>query len=188
MGIVYLAALILGFGILAVQMAFAGHGDAAEHGDGGHGAEHHGDKDAGSAAGAVAIFLSLRFWTFAALAFGLSGSLLHHFGLASFGLTLALASVAGLSSGLFAALAFRAAVRLGTSTRADASSAVGTVGRVLVGCSKGQVGQVRIELGGSSVDFMATTDEDELRKGELVLVEEMRGAVAHVGKRPPELV
>jgi membrane protein implicated in regulation of membrane protease activity len=187
MGIVYLAALIVGLGTLVVQLAFAGHGDA-DHGDHGHGDADHGDKHAGSATGAVAIFLSLRFWTFAALAFGLSGSLLHHFALASSGVVLALASIAGLGSGLFAALAFRAAARLGTSTRADASSAVGGIGKVLVACSKGRVGQVRIELGGSSVDFLATTDEDELQKGERVLVEEMRGAVAHVGRPPRELI
>src|SRR5262245_29149243 len=80
MGIVYLAALILGGGTILLQLLAGGDGhDGADadgdHGDqGGHGG--HGD------AGLVPIFLSLRFWTFGLLGFGLAGSLLHYLGLA----------------------------------------------------------------------------------------------------------
>src|SRR5690606_35195556 len=65
--------------------------------------------------GLVAVFLSLRFWVFASLGFGLSGTLLHY--LSSVGAipTFIAAVVLGLTSGLSAALAFRALKRMSSS-------------------------------------------------------------------------
>jgi membrane protein implicated in regulation of membrane protease activity len=178
---VYLIALLIGLGILLAQIVI-GSGD----GHGGHGGGSHGHGEA-IADDAVALFLSSRFWIFFALAFGLSGSLLTFFALAP-NLSVALiASVAGVVSGLFAALAFRAARRLAVTTSASASEAIGSTGRVLIPCAKGKVGQVRIALKGQTVDLMATTDEDEIARGDEVLIEDMRGEVAHVSPRPHEL-
>ncbi len=67
------------------------------------------------------------------------------------------------------------------------SQAVGQIGKVLVPLEKRQLGQVRVELGGSSVDLMATTDEALLARGEEVLIDEVNGGVAHVSRRPDEL-
>jgi membrane protein implicated in regulation of membrane protease activity len=185
MGLVYLAALVVALGALLLPTILGGHGaDPGHDVDAGHDADGHA---AGHGEPIVALFLSLRFWSFAALGFGLSGTLLHAFALAGPAGVLALACGAGLASGLFAALAFRALRRTSTGAAALESGAVGRVGRVVVGCSRGRVGQIRVELSGQSVDLMATTDEDEIARGEPVLVSEVRGGVAHVVRRPPEL-
>lgn len=175
---VYLGALVVGLGILLAQMVMGSDHDhpGLEHG---HGAPIADD--------AVALFLSSRFWIFFALAFGLSGSLLTFFALASALVVGCLAGGSGLVSGLFAALAFRALRRMSVSTSASASEAIGTMGRVIVPCSKGRVGQVRVALKGQSVDLMATTDEDEIARDEEVLIDDMRGEIAHVSPRPHEL-
>jgi membrane protein implicated in regulation of membrane protease activity len=175
---VYLAALVVSLGVLVAQAVMGDH----------HGAHGHGGDHAAVADDAVALFLSSRFWIFFALAFGLSGALLTWFALASPGAVGAIAGAAGAAGGLFASLAFRALRRASISTSADAREAAGQVGRVLIACGQGRVGKVRIELKGQSVDLMATTDaEGGLARGDDVLVESVRGEVAHVSARPKEL-
>lgn len=190
MGLVYLGALVASLGILVLQLVLGGKDvDAAAHGLDHEGLDgNHLGKDLAQAdAGVVALFASTRFWIFAALGFGLSGSLIHYLALAGVVATAIIAGGAGLSSGLFAALAFRAVRRASVSTTAQTAGAAGRVGKVLVACSPGKVGQIRVELVGSSVDLMATTDEEEIPRGADVLVVEVRGEVAHVAKRPTEL-
>jgi membrane protein implicated in regulation of membrane protease activity len=199
MGLVYLFALVVGLGTLLVQIAMGLKGDAHAEGEpeleaGGHGdhAGPAGSKDIGKAvdsgeAGALSLFLSTRFWIFAALAFGMSGSLIHVFELAGTIATFVIAGLTGIGSGLFAVLAFRAIKRAANTTISHASDAVGQVGRVLVACGKGRKGQVRVELRGHSVDLLATTDDEAISRGELILVEDVQGGVAHVSRRPPEL-
>jgi len=191
MGLVYLASLVFGLGVLLLQVVFGGK-DVGHHGDlgGAHGTldgKHLGKDLAAHDTSFLALVLSTRFWIFAALAFGLSGSLMHLFALAGTVVTALIAGDAGVASGLFATLAFRAVGRGSVTTTSTASDAVGQIGKVLVGVSRGRVGQVRIELRGHSVDFLATTDDEEIPRGERVLVEEVRGSVVHVTRRPPEL-
>lgn len=186
MWLVYLAPLVVGLGVLLLQVVLGPHG---------HGADHdalspdHGDSKDGASgeAGLAGILLSVRFWIFAALAFGLSGSLINALALAGPLATALIAAGAGVASGAFAVLAFRTVTRGSLSTTPLASEAVGQTARVLVPLAKGQVGQVRIQIKGNSVDMMATTDEDELARGEAVLVEDVNGGVARVSRRPAEL-
>lgn len=197
MALVYLFALVVALGVLLLQIVVGGrggghHGDFGHavhmHAGGGHG-HAHGQKQAADE-GAIAfwtLFLSFRFWIFAALGFGLSGSLLHVFALAHPIVTLFIASGAGLGSGLFASMAFRMLRRGSAGTEARSSVAVGKVGRVVVPCGKGLTGQIRVELAGSSIDMMATTDDDSISKGEAVLVEDLHEGIAHVSRRPSEL-
>src|SRR6476646_1569696 len=86
MGLLYLFALVAGLGILLVQIGFGRAHDVHGGGGGGHG-HGHGNvgRDVGTAGkyiegdeGVVGLFLSTRFWVFAALGFGLSGALLHY--------------------------------------------------------------------------------------------------------------
>jgi membrane protein implicated in regulation of membrane protease activity len=188
MGHAYLFALVVSLGVLMVQIV-AGARGGGHHGDlgsgAGHGHGHHGAADGD--AGFWTLFLSLRFWTFAALGFGLSGTLLHRLVLADPVVALAVASVMGVGSGLFAAMAFRMLRRGSGGTEAAASQASGRVGRVLVPITKGAAGQVRVEIGGSSVDLLATTDEEEIGHGEAVIVEDVHENVARVSRRPHEL-
>lgn len=188
MGLAYLFALVVALGVLLVQIAAGGrdaHHDISLAPDPpGHAA--HGPLVDGEPA-LWTLFLSLRFWTFFALGFGLSGSLLHFLSLASPLSTALLAAGTGLASGLFAALAFRLVGRSAANTVTAASQAVGRVGRVVVPCGRGLTGQVRVELGGGSVDLLASTEEESIARGEAVLVEDVRDDVARVSRRPAEL-
>lgn len=190
MELAYLFALVVALGVLIVQIVMGGRG-GGHHGNLGHAGGGHGHAHGAHAAdGEPAVwtlFLTLRFWIFAALGFGLSGSLMHLFALAHPTLTFVIAVGAGLCSGLFAALAFRMVNRGSTGTEARSSGAVGKVGRVVVACGRGRTGQVRVELGGSSVDLMATTDDEAIAHGESVIVEEVREGIAHVSRPPAEL-
>ena len=197
MGLVYLASLVISLGILLVQVAFGGQD--GEH-DLGHAAGHMGGAPADPAAGhelikgghpgddgPLAVVLSFRFWIFALLGFGLSGSLLHFLSLAGTGAAALLAGAAGLGSGAFASLVVRAVARSSASSSVNLSEAVGREARVLVACAKGRTGQVRIALRGQSVDLLASTDEADIARGEPVLIEDVRDGVAQVSRRPREL-
>lgn len=194
MGLAYLFALVVSLGLLAVQVVMGGR-DADHDGYGDHDAQadhlahhphahhpsHHAER------GALAMLLSLRFWIFFALGFGMSGSLIHYLALATPLATFLVAAVAGLGSGAFAALAFRALRRSAMTTEARTSQAVGRVARVVVPLGRDLLGQVRIEIGGGSVDLMATTDEESIARGEAVIVEDVQQNVARVSRRPDEL-
>jgi membrane protein implicated in regulation of membrane protease activity len=159
---------------------------SADHG--GHGG--HGDH---GGVAAIAVFLSLRFWTFGLMAFGFVGTLLHFLGLAAPLVALGTAVAVGLASGFFASLTMRAIARSQTSSGGEADDAVGQIGRVLLAIDRGKRGKIRVEVRGRLLDIIATTDDDRLEDGESVLVEEMRGATAHVSRagdslapKPPE--
>jgi membrane protein implicated in regulation of membrane protease activity len=185
MGHVYLFALVVSLGVLLVQIVMGARG--GHQGDVGHGHGHHAGHAVEGEEAIWTLFLSLRFWIFAALGFGLSGTLMHVFALAHPILAFFIASGAGLTSGLFATLAFRLLRRGSAATEVRSSVAVGKVGRVVVPCGQGLTGKVRVEVAGSSVDLMATTDEEAIPRGEAVLVEELRDGIAHVSRRPAEL-
>ena len=145
MWLVYVAALVIGLGVLLLQAVLGSHGGAEHHEIGaapGH--DDHGDSGVGGFVGAL---LSLRFWIFASLAFGLSGSLIHAFALAGPVATFLIALGAGLASGAFAVAVFRALTRGAAAPTPLTSSAVGQIAKVLVPLEKGQVGQVRVALG-----------------------------------------
>jgi len=164
------------------------HDVGGGHKDLGHSTEGQAGKDLSVVGGLAALLLSTRFWIFAFLGFGLSGTLLHYvFGSVSGLATAATAIVAGLLSGLTASLAFRALRKTSSKTVTNTATAVGKVARVLVPCSKDGLGQVRILLDGQTVDLSAKTTELRIERGDSVLVEEVEGDVALVSKAPPEI-
>ena len=178
----YFAALIVGLGTIAMQLSMAGHGGDV-HDAGAHDVHHAGDGDA-----AWAVILSVRFWTFASLAFGVSGTLLTLLSLASNSVTIALATVCGVTSGLGAGLTFRALRRsTATSSASLAGDAVGQLARVLLPCGNGRVGKVRLQLKGQVVDVLAMARGDEIAIGARVIVEEIRDDIAQVATAPEEL-
>lgn len=178
-----MALLIVGGGIVALQLLLGGD-DGHAH-DGGDGHDHDGDGPPG---GFLAIVSSLRFWTFACFSSGLTGVLLHYLKLAGPGLTAALAALMGISLGLTASFAFRALRRAETSSGLEERDTVGTVGRVLLPISKERRGKVRIDIKGQTHDLVATTDEAELLPGTSVLIEEQQGDTVRVARAPAELV
>jgi membrane protein implicated in regulation of membrane protease activity len=191
-GIVYLAALVIGAGTILLQLLISGddgHADATVEGadldldaDGGHA---HAATDA---SGVLPIFLSLRFWTFGLLAFGLAGALLYYLELASAPFTAVLALALGLGSGFFASWVFRALVRADLTSGGTGADAIGQVGRMLLPCGRERRGKVRVELRGQILDFVATTDEDQIPQNALVLIEEIRGETAHVSPAPADFL
>jgi hypothetical protein len=175
----YLAAFLVGLGVIGLQLLFAGHGDA---GGGGHDVAGHDDGTAESAS----VLVSTRFWTFALLAFGLVGSLLTMLHLASPIVAALLAIAMGIAAGLFAALTMRA-LRGGPEGSASLDEAVGKTGRVLLSVSKERVGKLRVSLKGQEVDLLATTDGEEIEEGQTAVVSEMRGGIARLVAAPKEL-
>jgi len=188
-GVLYLAALILGLGTVMVQLLMGGQGDADAGGEASSDVDQDVDTDHADAdSGFLPIFLSLRFWIFGLLAFGMVGSLLHFLGLASALVTLVMASIMGMGSGMLASWIFRLLNRQHVSSGAGENDAVGHVGKVLIRVPTQGHGKVRIQLKGQTLDLLATTDEVELLEGEQVLVEEMRDGRARVAKAPPDFL
>lgn len=189
MGLIYLAALILGLGTLALQFVLShGGGDAGDHAfevDGGAEADHdlgHAEATGGGIGGAAALFLSMRFWTFGLMSFGMVGAAIHYLGLCNSVVCALVSAVFGILSGLLAAFVFKNLTR-GVTSSETATDAVGQLGRVLVPASKKRAGKVRIQVKGKMVDLLATSDSD-VAEGEEVLVVEVRGTNAHVERAP----
>ncbi|MBW2453465.1 MAG: hypothetical protein JRI68_03095 [Deltaproteobacteria bacterium] len=151
-----------------------------------HPGQAHVDQDMGFGS-FVALFLSVRFWVFASLGFGLSGTLLHYLTSVGAVATAATAITMGLVSGLAVALAFRALKRTAGARPGHTGTAVGHLGRIIVPCADSVTGKVRIELGGETVDLMAKTTGLRIERGDIVVVEEVEGEVAHVSRAPDEL-
>jgi membrane protein implicated in regulation of membrane protease activity len=155
-----------------------------DQGDQHHGADKEHDFGIG---GLVALFLSVRFWVFGALGFGLSGTLLTYLTSVGAVATFATAMILGIGSGLSAALAFRLLRRIASGAAEEASEAVGRVGRVIVPVDPAAKGKIRIELRGQSHDMVATTTGLRIERGDIVVIEDIEGEIAQVSRAPEEL-
>jgi hypothetical protein len=209
----YLAALVFGLGLFIVQLFASGAADAdgeamlpeamlpeadadlalgggAAGGGGVHGqlepsdlvAQGHGRP------GWASIFLSLRFYLFAAIAFGAVGAPVAAFDLSSPGLTLGVALLTGFVVGALASLGFRLLGRETLSSGATAEELLGHVGLVLIACEKGRRGKVRLTVRGQTLDVLATTDEARIEPGMGVIVQEVHAERVHVCAAPSELL
>jgi membrane protein implicated in regulation of membrane protease activity len=174
--LVYVGALLASAGTIALQTLGADHDASAGH-DTGHGS---GDHDA-----FWLIFASLRFWTFAFLAFGLVGTLTTLLHVAAPTITLVAAIACGFASGIFAATVVRRLTTKSASSHAVPTEVVGKLGRVIVplGASPGKV---RVEVKGTITDYVARSQET-ISEGETVVVEEFDGNEAIVSRAPKEL-
>lgn len=192
---VYLAALIFGLGVFAVQMFFtASDADPPATGlvdAGGHGlaeADLHSASHAASHGDWASIFTSLRFYMFAAIGFGVVGAPVTWLGLGTPTLTLIAAFCTALVVGTGAALGFRLLGRQTLSSGVGAPELVGHVGRVLLACEKGRRGKVRLNVRGQIIDFIATTEEARLAPGTAVIVQEVHAERLVVCAAPIELL
>lgn len=177
MWLVYAIALVLGGGFVLLQ-ALSGsdhHIGAAEAALDAH----HAPEGPG--------LLSTRSATFAVFAFGLVGTALHLFRLASPSATAALAVASGAVAGLVAGLAFRTLGHPAASGEAGLHEARGQRARVLVPCARAQRGKIRARIKGQLVDMMATTDEAQIGAGREVLIVDVKDDVAHVVTAPEAL-
>jgi membrane protein implicated in regulation of membrane protease activity len=174
--LVYLASLVIAAGVLVMQIVLGHHAEAqtGEHAIGDHDAP------------LWTLFASVRFWAFALLGFGTVGTIITAFGFASFVHTLAIAIACGIGSGLFAVLAIRKVAQKSSSSHATGSDVVGRVGRVIVPPNEAGRCKIRVEIKGSSIDYVATASET-MAEGDAVLVEEGEGENLLVSKAPREL-
>lgn len=153
--IVYILAALAG-GILVAASAVLG-GDHHTH---------FGDTDFDDIGGHEGIhsdvylpFLSLRFWTYFAACFGITGLLLTYFSSAG---PMTVAIVAAVTGGVagFATFAIMRRMRDAESdSGVKVEHLVGREGRVLVGVSPGNEGKIRVDVKGELVDLTAFTDE-----------------------------
>jgi membrane protein implicated in regulation of membrane protease activity len=186
-GALYLAALVVGVGIVGLQFLMPGSGGHGApggdvHAGGGHEAAH--DHPA---SGVMMVVLSLRFWTYALLGFGLVGSSLRFLSLGGAATPVA-ATIVGVLGGLIASVTFGTLSRTAVSSSADPSELVGQLGRVLLDVAPGRHGKIRLKLRGQTIDLLALADNDTLAEGAQVLVVGLRDSVALVRPAPPELL
>ncbi len=188
----YLFAFALG-GLLLLASIFLGDKDGGHDGDADSsgpthpdGLAHDGAGDHGAVAGLFSAFLSLRFWMFFLAFFGLTGLVLDGLDLVANGtVTLVLALAMGLVTGEVTVFVFRRLAHSETSTAAGAHDYIGKSGRVLVAFGPGSLGKVRLTLKGTTVDVLATSDDERpFAPGEEALVIQMNDTTAVVSRAP----
>lgn len=142
----------------------------------------------GGVADLATLFLSIRFWVFFCLGFGLGGTLLTYLTGVGATATAITASALGVVSGLMAAMAFRTLKRTASQAVENTTrAAVGKVARVVVPPHAERLGKVRIELSGQTFDLLARTKGPRIDIGENVIIEEVEGEMAMVSRAPKEL-
>jgi membrane protein implicated in regulation of membrane protease activity len=140
--------------------------------------------DAGVDAGVWLPFLSVRFWTFFACFFGVTGTILTILN-SGFIITLITSLVLGVSTGWLASYVMYKLSKEQVSSGVTTKDYVGLSGKVLLSIKSGKQGQIRCFIKGSYVDIVAETDSDELiSRGAEVLIIEMNGHVAKVVLAP----
>jgi hypothetical protein len=191
--VLFLAALIIGLGVNLVGLVLSGGDDAhGSSGDGTHaGSDAHVESSdgthAGAGAGLLTVVLSIRFWTYGLLGFGLTGVLLDSFELASPTVAVVVASLTGLGAGAFASWVFNILGRSGADSGGQRRDLLGQTGIVLLPIEPGVRGKVRVRVRGRTLEYLAITDESGLRVGDRVLVEGVGEIELRVGRLPPEL-
>jgi membrane protein implicated in regulation of membrane protease activity len=185
--VVYVGSLLFG-GVLIAASFFGGGHDADVHAGGD--TDHSGDGHDQSQASAILSLFGLRFWSFGAGFFGLTGLVLHLIGGPALAVAAPLISGGvGVAAGLGASTAFRALARDTIGQVKGASALVGREGRLLLPVARAQRGKVRMPVpGGGHVDLLAESDDDAaLDAGVEVLIVEVRGNVAIVERAPAAL-
>ncbi len=174
----YVMAAVVG-GALVLLTLF-GHGD--------HGADAHHEIDAGGHVGhdghdgeAWLPFLSVRFWTYFALAFGGCGLLLSNFGSTREPTTALLALVPGLVTGLGVTYAVRFLRKQEVDSSVGEQDLLGVLAKVSVPIHDGQLGRVRCSVKGEILEILARAQEPlALEAGTEVAIVEMEGGTAIV--------
>jgi membrane protein implicated in regulation of membrane protease activity len=173
MWLVYVLALVVGGGLMLVQVVSGGHDTV----DAGHAldVQHHGGGPG---------VLSIRSFIYGLFAFGFVGAALHIPRITGHTSALLIALGSGVAAGLAAGFTF---ARLGSAAASGAASlheAAGRRARVLLPCAADRPGKIRLDLGGQQVDMKATTNGPPIPAGAEVVVVEVREDVALVAPVP----
>jgi hypothetical protein len=181
---IYIGALLFGGVLIVASVLGAGDHGVDAHADGspdGH------SEGAGNAL--FAALVGIRFWSFAAAFFGLTGLLLRALGGDAMRVVAPVVGVvAGVAAGLTASFLFRRMTRESIGRVGDAAALVGREGRLLLPVAPGQPGKLRLaQPGGGHLDFVAQLAEgetDTLAAGSDAIVVEVRGTLAIVARAP----
>jgi membrane protein implicated in regulation of membrane protease activity len=129
-------------------------------------------------------FLSLRFWTFAMAAFGLSGALLTILGVATV-ITAVVSAVMAAGIGTGASWMFRALQTTQVSGNVGLRDVRGNEAKVLLPVGPDKMGKVRLLLDGQYVDLPARTQcKDLINRDDKVLVVDVSDGVADITAVP----
>lgn len=179
--IVYAGALV-GGGVLLLSSLVMGHhdGDLGGHDVAHPGGVHDGHHDPGSSL--FLPFLSLRFWTFGATFFGLTGVLLEGLALAPPATALAVSSALGVGCGTTAAIVLRSISRIEVTSHVTDLACVGQKAEVLLDVGPSLPGRVRVAVRGDLLDLPAkTTGTETFTRGGQVLILDVQEGEATVG-------
>lgn len=149
-----------------------------------------GETSIGRRAVRVALkFVSLRFLSFFAAFFGLTGTVLSLLGLvASQAVTAILSGGVGFALGAAMVAATTWLQQSTADTTLRVKDYIGKTGAVLLPVVKGRTGKIRLDIGGRDIYLLATTDEDRtLDRGDRVFVISMDEGIAKVVMRFQEL-
>jgi membrane protein implicated in regulation of membrane protease activity len=174
MWLVYLIALVLGGGLLLVQVVSGA----------GHGADLHHDLGVEHVQGPG--LLSTRSLVYALFVFGFVGTALHIPGLLEPGWALAVALLSAAASLVLVGYVFQVVGDPRASGAADLQQVKGRQGRVLVGVVPGRRGKVRLFLGGQTVDFMATSEQVLDEGAEVTVIDVLGDTVSVVPADAPK--
>jgi membrane protein implicated in regulation of membrane protease activity len=178
---VYLAALAFGLVLIGASVFQgdggghdSGHGDADGHGEG------HGDADHGAF---LTNLLSLRFWTYALGAFGMTGTALSLLGV-SVGVHVPVSVALGFVVGAGVAALFRSLGRGSATSPASTESFLGTEGEVVLPLLPDGLGKIRLHVGDQDVEVPARTGGVPIEIRERVVVVRFREGIAEVEPAP----
>jgi hypothetical protein len=177
---IYIGALLFG-GVLILASVFG----AGEHAVDVHSSDVSDPHAEGSGHVLLAALFGIRFWSFGAAFFGLTGLLLRVLGAPA--LAAPVGAVVGAAAGFAASLLFRKMTREAVGSVGDAGALVGREGRLLLPVTSAQQGKVRIaQPGGGHVDLIAALNgsDETLAVGAEVIVVDVRGTVAVVTRSP----
>jgi membrane protein implicated in regulation of membrane protease activity len=183
---VYIVCLVAGGIVLAASMlgGHDGHGEVGHDGDGGGSGDGGHDSESHHEWLGKLPFLSLRFWTWAATFFGLVGLVAAISG-TSPGLTRLLAIAAGAAAGWGGSYLLSKLTKTVVGVLPEASSHIGCEGRLLLPIARGELGKVRLRVGGTDVDLVAESDgQPALPAGAAVWVVGLRGTHVLVEASP----
>jgi hypothetical protein len=126
---------------------------------------------------------SVRFWTFFLAFFGLTGVLLDGLGIVDSGfLTAVFALGMGSIAGTGATWLIRFLSVDQTGAAPESQDYIGKSVRVIVPVSSVGTGRVRLQLKGSTVDVLATTDEEPFGSNDEAIIIEMDGTKARIAR------
>lgn len=206
----YLIALVVGGVLVGTSMLLGGkdvggghdhdlgHGhDVAHAFEGGHGHDVHHEIDAhgephapahsmGTAIAAWLPFLSLRFWTFFAAFFGLTGVVLTALSIAWLPALLASLGV-GVVCGVMVSVLVQKVRMAQTDSSVQETDLEGTIAKVLLPISPDAPGKIRVNIKGSSIDMQAVTHDAGVvpRGAEVLVVKVGRGEAVVTKVAPP---